>query len=182
MCGYSSLVFNGGIKLKFRFHFWLNPSYIQFPFNMIPSPKKKIQHKKGDLCKKRQMHLRKSTKYTPKERWTLFPGRFQKVCQFRLRMYRLFELFRRLPSAIHFYLETIIFPNFMRFQEQKPGILKSVKEVKKNSIGEILAEQNILIYILFVHVALSCLESGDFNVADFQHVLDDFLDAIWLMA
>lgn len=128
------------------------------------------------------MHLRKSTKYTPKERWTLFPGRFQKVCQFRLRMYRLFELFRRLPSAIHFYLETIIFPNFMRFQEQKPGILKSVKEVKKNSIGEILAEQNILIYILFVHVALSCLESGDFNVADFQHVLDDFLDAIWLMA
>ena len=25
----------------------------------------------------------------------------------------------RLPSAIHFYLETIIFPNFMRFQEQK---------------------------------------------------------------
>lgn len=34
-------------------------------------------------------------------------------------MQRLFELFRRLPSAIHFYLETIIFPNFMRFQEQK---------------------------------------------------------------
>ena len=49
-------------------------------------------------------------------------------------MQRLFELFRRpsltvssrrgccrLPSAIHFYLETIIFPNFMRFQEQKSG-------------------------------------------------------------
>ncbi|CAK9004839.1 Protein phosphatase 1 regulatory subunit 12A (130 kDa myosin-binding subunit of smooth muscle myosin phosphatase) (Myosin phosphatase-targeting subunit 1) (Myosin phosphatase target subunit 1) (PP1M subunit M110) (Protein phosphatase myosin-binding subunit), partial [Durusdinium trenchii] len=34
-------------------------------------------------------------------------------------MQRLFELFRRLPSAIHFYLETNIFPNFMRFQEQK---------------------------------------------------------------
>ena len=41
VCGYSSLVFNGGIKLKFRFHFWLNTSYIQFPFNRIPSPKKK---------------------------------------------------------------------------------------------------------------------------------------------
>ena len=25
----------------------------------------------------------------------------------------------RLPSAIHFYLEANIFPNFMRFQEQK---------------------------------------------------------------
>eukprot|EP00931_Biecheleriopsis_adriatica_P032930 TRINITY_DN19156_c0_g1_i1.p1 TRINITY_DN19156_c0_g1~~TRINITY_DN19156_c0_g1_i1.p1 ORF type:complete len:5580 (-),score=1373.58 TRINITY_DN19156_c0_g1_i1:6-15065(-) len=34
-------------------------------------------------------------------------------------MQRLYELFRRLPSAIHFYLETSIFPNFMRFQEQK---------------------------------------------------------------
>eukprot|EP00930_Biecheleria_cincta_P027556 TRINITY_DN19334_c0_g1_i1.p1 TRINITY_DN19334_c0_g1~~TRINITY_DN19334_c0_g1_i1.p1 ORF type:complete len:4939 (-),score=993.22 TRINITY_DN19334_c0_g1_i1:298-13221(-) len=34
-------------------------------------------------------------------------------------MQRLFELFRKLPSAIHFYLESNIYPNFMRFQEQK---------------------------------------------------------------
>ena len=119
---------------KFRFHFWLNTSCIQFPFNMIPSPKKKIQHKKGDLCTKTSNAFEKidETETHPQrevDSWN--PGRFQKVCQFRLRMYRLFELFRRLPSAIHFYLETIIFPNFMRFQEQKPGILKSVKEVKK---------------------------------------------------
>ena len=105
------------------------------------------------------MLLRRSKRNPPPKRGGLFfTGRFQKVCQFRLRMYRLFELFRRLPSAIHFYLETIIFPNFMRFQEQKPGILKSVYEVNKNSIGEILAEKNILIYIYIVCACFSCLE------------------------
>ncbi|CAK0867309.1 unnamed protein product [Prorocentrum cordatum] len=34
-------------------------------------------------------------------------------------MERLFQLFRKLPSAVHFHLEVNIFPNFMRFQEQK---------------------------------------------------------------
>ena len=125
--------FNGGIKLKFRFHFWLNTSYIQFPFNRIPlSKEKKYNTKKVTFAQKHQMLLRRSKRNPPPKRGGLFfTGRFQKVCQFRLRMYRLVELFRRLPSAIHFYLETIIFPNFMRFQEQKPGILKSVYEVNK---------------------------------------------------
>merc|ERR1719446_1661665 len=34
-------------------------------------------------------------------------------------MERLFQLFRKLPSAVHFHLEVNIFPTFMRFQEQK---------------------------------------------------------------
>ncbi|CAK9023297.1 unnamed protein product [Durusdinium trenchii] len=41
------------------------------------------------------------------------------VCLFPLHMQHFVQ---RLPSAIHFYLETNIFPNFMRFQEQKPVV------------------------------------------------------------
>jgi len=34
-------------------------------------------------------------------------------------MQQLFELMRRLPSAVHFYLQNSIFPAFMRFQDEK---------------------------------------------------------------
>ncbi|CAE7753512.1 unnamed protein product [Symbiodinium sp. KB8] len=34
-------------------------------------------------------------------------------------MAQLFELLRKLPSAVHFYLEQSVFPQFMRFQDEK---------------------------------------------------------------
>lgn len=141
-----------------------------------PLQRKKIQHKKGDLCTKTSNAFEKiKEKPTPKERWTLFyrsvPESLSISTQDVSTLWTLSKIaigHPLLPGDHHF-------SQFHAFPRTEAGHLKvSIWSEQKLNWWDFGWKEHFDIYILFVHVSCHALKGWRFHFCRFSTCLGWF--------